>query len=491
MTKRFVALYKAWRGGEWFGASLESVAPHTDGAVIVFSDGPWLASLRLPENCQKPLTEFRRRHPDYRIMERTGNFSRQEDQYAAGLAAVREEFGEDAAVLIVDTDEIWGGKQLELLRGTIEAHPHIQYFRSRIWSYLKSPLYRVWPTEDAHTCVALQNARPQPTSGRFAIRAAKSTMRMRLSIFHHFTYVREDELEIGEKFLNTSSQEAVPSRVGWFEEVWPKLPDGRDLHMTPGHERAWGRIKILPPQALPRAVWELPFVQANVAQEAERWRARLAGTRPDNALMPIPTSEDAMMYGDDLDPREDSLVRRQLKMTYLEALWLVWWASELPAGSRILEIGAGSGASAVCLARASRTARLDVVDPFTPYDEETHAGLARNVREGNQTAFWETARHYDFSRAVTHHPCDSREAADRLGDRYALAFVDGNHSYDYVLSDLRLCWQRLRSGGILIGHDYTTRFPGVIRAVANFEDRGPDCEFTTPPGTSLFYARKP
>ena len=80
----------------------------------------------------------------------------------------------------------------------------------------------------------------------------------------------------------------------------------------------------------------------------------------------------------------------------------------------------------------------------------------------------------------------SEESAEHLAPGgYDLVFVDGNHTYQNVRDDLRLMWPRVKPGGMLVGHDYTTRFPGVIQAV----DESP-VDFRVAAGTSMFYARK-
>jgi hypothetical protein len=47
-----------------------------------------------------------------------------------------------------------------------------------------------------------------------------------------------------------------------------------------------------------------------------------------------------------------------------------------------------------------------------------------------------------------------------------MAFVDGSHSYENVLSDSLNMLQLLRDGkGILVWHDYTGSHPGVVKAL--------------------------
>ncbi len=47
-------------------------------------------------------------------------------------------------------------------------------------------------------------------------------------------------------------------------------------------------------------------------------------------------------------------------------------------------------------------------------------------------------------------------------------FIDGDHSYEGCLADLRAWWPKVKVGGRIAGHDHTHDFPGVIRAVSEF-----------------------
>jgi hypothetical protein len=52
--------------------------------------------------------------------------------------------------------------------------------------------------------------------------------------------------------------------------------------------------------------------------------------------------------------------------------------------------------------------------------------------------------------------------AARRHRRVDLAFVDGHHLFDYVVTDCLLLGQMLRKGGLLVMDD--TTLPGVARA---------------------------
>ena len=48
-------------------------------------------------------------------------------------------------------------------------------------------------------------------------------------------------------------------------------------------------------------------------------------------------------------------------------------------------------------------------------------------------------------------------------------FIDGEHNYEAAKADIEAWWPKVRSGGLLISHDYDRqRFPGVCRAVDEF-----------------------
>lgn len=63
----------------------------------------------------------------------------------------------------------------------------------------------------------------------------------------------------------------------------------------------------------------------------------------------------------------------------------------------------------------------------------------------------------------------SVEAARKTPDESLdWVYVDANHRYEGISVDLRMWWPKVRSGGILSGHDYLTPSLGVNRAVTEF-----------------------
>ena len=47
-------------------------------------------------------------------------------------------------------------------------------------------------------------------------------------------------------------------------------------------------------------------------------------------------------------------------------------------------------------------------------------------------------------------------------------FIDASHAYSDVIIDIESWFPVVRPGGIIAGHDYYNRWPGVIKAVDEF-----------------------
>jgi hypothetical protein len=75
---------------------------------------------------------------------------------------------------------------------------------------------------------------------------------------------------------------------------------------------------------------------------------------------------------------------------------------------------------------------------------------------------------------------ESKKARRCFGDWpvFHLVFIDGDHSYQGACDDIRAWRGLVEPGGILAGHDYAERFPGVVRAVDEAFPRGVDVQGT-------------
>jgi predicted O-methyltransferase YrrM len=518
--KPLVALFKTFRGGEWFEASLESVRSQCAGVVAVTTDQPWrglpgtenrqLGSYSF-ENCREPLARFTARHPGYPVAEvRLAGRRNSDEQYTAGLAAVRKAHGPDVGVLIVDTDEVWDDASLAALRQAMADHQHALYFRAGVWSYLRSPFYRVWPQERSRVVVGLAHPGAALGDSRFS-GLARIAGRDRLAdvacSYHHMGYVRTDPDEITSKLDNTASQDGVPNRPQWKQEVWDHLPSGVNIHPAIGYFHHWPGLAEVSLWDLPEtlthseAFWFLAghhkggIPAAALMDDAPGWRERaeadeqgIATTVSEEHVIPLCAAMDGRMSHSDCQ----FLVPR-LRMSFRETCQLARHAAAVPAGGRVLEIGSGLGGSmAVMAAHAAEGVRLAAVDPYTPYDEE-NVTTSHGVGVGTVEDFNETVGRWGASRDITLFLFTSADAASSEypgGKWYDLVLVDGNHSYSHALYDLRVWWGKLKPGGVMLLHDLSGRFPGVVRAAREFEAET-GVRFTLPLMSSLAWTRKP
>jgi len=152
---------------------------------------------------------------------------------------------------------------------------------------------------------------------------------------------------------------------------------------------------------------------------------------------------------------------------------LLDWIRPLPAPHIGAEVGVFRGNTAEALLREFDDLQLWMVDPWRPYGGQSLMGQGDQQafdHAMNATMFWtEFARRRRF---VLREP--STHAATRFGSRELdFVFIDANHLYEHVCSDIQAWWPKLRPGGLLMGHDYgvyrdATGEWGVSRAVDEF-----------------------
>lgn len=159
-----------------------------------------------------------------------------------------------------------------------------------------------------------------------------------------------------------------------------------------------------------------------------------------------------------------------------------------------VELGTWLGASAVPVALSIARWRgvLTCVDTWS--DDIYHAGV---------TSPWllVTCARTLVSAGVTNvrlMPTSTLEAAETWTEPIDYLYVDADHSYEAVLSDLEAWFPHVRPGGVIAGDDYgNTSFPGVQRAwdvfeqmhglsLTRYQSRPPH-----PDGVQLIYGVKP
>jgi len=155
--------------------------------------------------------------------------------------------------------------------------------------------------------------------------------------------------------------------------------------------------------------------------------------------------------------------------------------AEAKNGDILVEVGAFLGKSAAYMAEkikeSGKTLIFCVVDSW---DEEEYARWWIDVRR-DPPAPWPVEELYgkplkeafdycmaavgaDVSVQVVRKP--SVEAAKEFDNALRFVFIDADHRWNGILSDLEAWWPKVQKGGIFAGHDYrVAAWPDVARAV--------------------------
>lgn len=123
-----------------------------------------------------------------------------------------------------------------------------------------------------------------------------------------------------------------------------------------------------------------------------------------------------------------------------------------------------------------RPRKLHLIDPWifeSKYPNRIFGGgdNAKNQGDMDRIALSVYRRFEDTPNVIIHRE-PSSVALPKFNDSYFdWIYIDGNHSYEFVLADLRMCMTKIRSGWVIAGDDLTWgRLDGypVRRAVSDF-----------------------
>jgi predicted O-methyltransferase YrrM len=140
------------------------------------------------------------------------------------------------------------------------------------------------------------------------------------------------------------------------------------------------------------------------------------------------------------------------------------------ACGRIVEVGCWLGRSSTYVARLCRVrgAELICVDTWSGSSDRFDAAYRELLGQRDVAAAF-----CDHMDALGVRPQCIRELSTDAANRFDVAsvdlvFLDASHDHDAVVADLEAWSPRLREGGVLAGHDFSDRHPGVVAAVEAF-----------------------
>ena len=149
-------------------------------------------------------------------------------------------------------------------------------------------------------------------------------------------------------------------------------------------------------------------------------------------------------------------------------LRFISWALNIDV-KKIAEIGVNKGETSRLLRHLFPDAELYLIDPWAVTPDYIHSGspISRKTKH-YEKAYRAVEEQFRGDPSTTILRMSSREAISHAPDDFDLVFIDGNHEYTQVKEDI-LCWlPKVKTGGILAGHDYDPTIPifdGVKHAV--------------------------
>ena len=128
------------------------------------------------------------------------------------------------------------------------------------------------------------------------------------------------------------------------------------------------------------------------------------------------------------------------------------------------EIGVAAGVHAEDIMTMLNMKKLYLIDPYEPYVEVGR--LHTDYLADKQKAALRLKR---FGEKVEFIYQGSDGAATLIPNGLDFVYIDGNHTYEYVKSDIETYYPKITDHGVLSGHDFGRAYNGdVVRAVVEF-----------------------
>ncbi len=129
------------------------------------------------------------------------------------------------------------------------------------------------------------------------------------------------------------------------------------------------------------------------------------------------------------------------------------------------EIGVSQGRFTMYLCAIMHDLKMIAVDRWEEQPDHKTEGWVGWDHQGSLTKFRATCDQY-FTDRVEIIQSDSVIASTFIeGESLDFVFIDADHSYEGCKADIEAWSPKVRKGGMVAGHDYNSKWPGVIKAV--------------------------
>lgn len=127
------------------------------------------------------------------------------------------------------------------------------------------------------------------------------------------------------------------------------------------------------------------------------------------------------------------------------------------------EIGVDKGYHAKEIQETLNPKILFLIDPWNNYMDMDSKEIIGEAHYQLTLSLFKGATNIGIMRNT------SFEAVQAFPDKdLDFVYIDGEHTYEAVISDIVRWYPKVKKGGVLAGHDYHETVPGVVRAVNEF-----------------------
>jgi hypothetical protein len=206
---------------------IRSIYNYVDKIIFVNSELSWNG--RRGNTCKKEISRIKTVMDRYdKIISLSFDTINQFEQCMYGYLTIKNNFKCDY-VMHIDTDEIWDDDNLQRAIKFIQKNPRHKAYRSHIYTYIKSPLYRVTPIEGLKPVVFTSSALPDLGQSDRSCDMPYILMDDNKGpiLYHHYVYVRHSFNTVLEKIITSHVSENVEYQdmSKWIPEVWNKFPN--------------------------------------------------------------------------------------------------------------------------------------------------------------------------------------------------------------------------------------------------------------------------
>jgi predicted O-methyltransferase YrrM len=126
---------------------------------------------------------------------------------------------------------------------------------------------------------------------------------------------------------------------------------------------------------------------------------------------------------------------------------LIEFINTLPKGIEMTEIGCGEGESTILF--LMRASKIHCVDDWAQSNEDAFNNIASL-----------------FPGVIIKYKAKSFDIVNQFAEKSLdLVYLDATPEYDYTIHDIKDWLPKIKTNGIIAGHDYIYEFVGVIKAV--------------------------